>query len=111
MSVLTNAGLGVKGEKDRDYETEDPEMMSQCPSIFEFLCRLRENGCVRKLASLTIKYDGGGVSLCLSCPGEGVVGFQQGKTLKSAVEGLERRLTANTMDWRERKAGEWHKSK
>lgn len=111
MSILDGVGVGVKRKEGQEYEALDPEMLEQCPSVYEFLARLEHQGSRRDLASLTIKYSGGGVNLCLSCPSEGVVGFQQGKTLKDAINGLERRLAAQTMDWRERKSGEWRKSK
>lgn len=111
MSILDGVGVGVKRSKGQEYEAVDPEMSAQCPGVYEFMARLQHDGKDRELASLTIKYTGGGVNLCLSCPAEGVVGFQQGRTLKDAIAGLEKRLAAQSMDWRERKAGEWRKSK
>lgn len=111
MSILDGVGKGVKRTKGQEYECTDDTFAQRLPSLYEFLARLEHAGQQRELASLTIKYSGGGVSLCLSCPAEGVVGFHQGKTYQEAMEGLEKRLKAQSMDWRERKAGEWRKSK
>lgn len=103
MSIIDDAGVGVKRQKGQEFECEDELFQGEYPGIFEWLSRILLKGKAREGASLTIKYKDGGVSLCLSAPQEGLVGWHQGKTYHEALEALEQRLQAGKMDWRERK--------
>lgn len=108
MSILDDVGVGVKRSEGQEFETEDSQFFDEFPGIYEWLARINLRGAEREPASLTIKYLCGGVSLCVSAPAEGVVGWHQAKTIQEALEGLERRLQDGKMDWRERKSG-WQK--
>lgn len=105
MSILENVGVGVKRTEGQEYECDDADFSMEFPGIYEWLARIMLKGKVREGGSLTVKYRDGGVSLCLSGPSEGVVGWHQGKTVQEALEGLEKRLQGSKMDWRERKSG------
>jgi len=108
MSIITDAGAGVKRAEGQEYETDDADFSAEFPSIYEWLARIILGGKPRVGASLTLKYRAGGVSLCLSSDAEKLVGWHQGKTVQEALEGLEKRLAASQMDWREKKEG-WRK--
>ena len=105
MSIISDAGVGVKRAEGQEYECDEGDFSAEFPGIYEWLARIYLNGKTRDGASLTIKYRSGGVSLCLSAATEGLVGWHQGKTVQEALEGLEKRLQASTMDWREKKEG------
>lgn len=109
MGILDDVAVGVKRAEGQEYECPDELFQTEFPGLYEWLARLVTKGGDRVPASLTIKYRDGGVSLCLSATHEGVVGWHQGKTLQEALEALESRLQAGTMDWREKKKG-WVKT-
>ncbi len=102
MSIINKAMESVKGAPDREFEVEDELFQTEYPGIYEWLARVKLNGKSRFGASLTIKMRDGGVSLCLSAETEGKVCWHQGGSVSEALEGLERRLQANTVDWRNR---------
>lgn len=108
MGIIDEAGVGVKRAEGQEYECDDADFVAEFPGIYEWMCRVLLNGKVRVGASLTVKYRDGGCSLCLSSETEKLVGWHQGKTLQEALEGLEKRLQSNTVDWRPRKEG-WQK--
>lgn len=105
MSTLDDADRSVKRVEGQEFECEDEVFAQNFPGIYEWLARVMYKGKPRETASLTIKYRSGGVSLCLSAPQEKLVGWHQDKTIDEALEGLEKRLQARAMDWRERKEG------
>lgn len=105
MSIIRDAGVGVKRAEGQEFEAEDPDFQQEFPGVYEWLARVMLDGKTRDGASLTIKYRAGGVSLCLSADTEKLVGWHQGKTVHDALEGLEKRLQASKMDWREKKEG------
>lgn len=102
MGIMSDAKAGVKKSATEEFEWLDPPLERDLPGIFDALSRIREGGKIRVGASLTIKGNEGGVLLTLSAPTEGVVGFHQGQTWQEALQGLESRLQARTMDWKPR---------
>lgn len=102
MGIMSNAAVGVKREPGQEFEWIDGPLKAALPGIYDALARIREGGKIRVGASLTIKGMEGGVLVTLSAPSEGVVGFHKAPTWQKALEGLEERLQAGTMDWRKR---------
>lgn len=102
MGILSDASVGVKHSATEEFEWLDPVMEKTLPGVYDALARIRDGGKILVGASLTIKAKDGGVLVTLSCPSQGVVGFHQAKTWQEALEGLETRLQAHTMDWRKR---------
>lgn len=103
MSIIDDAGVGVKRIKGQEFECEDELFQGEFPGLYEWMARILLKGKVREGASLTVKYKDGGVSLCLSAFSESLVGWHQGKTVQESMEALEKRLQAGNVDWRERK--------
>lgn len=110
MGILDDATPGVKRYQGQEYECEDNQLQRDYPGIYEWLTRILLDGKPRVPAQLTIKYREGGCSLCLSAGQEDVIGWHQGSDLENALEGLEKRLQAKTMDWR-RKEDNYRKRK
>ena len=102
MGSLADFRGSVKGREGEEFEAVDEEFMGEYPGLYEWLARIVLKGEARKVASLTVKFRDGGVSLCLSAPSEGVVGWHQANSVSEALRGLESRLQANKMDWRKR---------
>lgn len=102
MGIMSDAKAGVNKPATEEFEFLDPLLERDLPGIYDALARIREGGKLRVGASLTIKGKDGGVLLTLSAPTEGVVGFHQGKTWMEALQGLEERLQARTVDWKKR---------
>lgn len=104
-SILDAIGPPVKTADGRAYEAADKEFQKKYPGIFEFLSRVIVGGEVRKPGALILKYQTGKVNLCLSDAHTGSVSFHVGESMNEALEGVEGRLQAGTMDWRETTKG------
>lgn len=102
MSSLSDFKGRVKGREGEEYEAPDEEFQNEYPALYEWMARVVLKGEMRAVATLTIKFRDGGVNLCLSAPSEGVVGWHQAETVDMALRGIQNRLEASKMDWRER---------
>lgn len=102
MTSLSDFRGSVKVREGEEYESPDEEFQGEYPALYEWLSRVVLSGDKREVASLTIKFRDAGVSLCLSAPEEGVVGWHQADSVSEALRGLEKRLDGQKMDWRKR---------
>lgn len=105
MSILANVGVVARPAGGQEFEALDPGFEKKYPGIYEFLARTSVGGEDRLPGALILKYEVGKVNLCLSDSHTGSVAFHVGETMDKALEGVEARLQAGSMDWRPGKKG------
>lgn len=105
MGILDNVGVASRSPGEQEFEAVDPEFEKKFPGLYEFLARTSVGGEERKPGAVILKYETGKVNLCLSDAHTGSVAFHVGESMAKALDGVEKRLQAGSMDWRESKKG------
>ncbi|GAI79143.1 unnamed protein product [marine sediment metagenome] len=100
MSILDHVGAAAPLDDDREYQCEDELFSADYPGIYEFLARVKISGKNRKPGKMIVYYEPERAQVCLSDNHTRSVAWHAGKGVTEALEGLERRLQAGTVDWR-----------
>lgn len=100
MSILENVGAAALLDENREFQCEDDLFSAQYPGLYEFLARSRIEGKNRKCGKMILYYEPERAQICLSDNHTKSVAWHADKGLNEALEGLERRLQAGTVDWR-----------
>lgn len=100
MSILDKVGAAAPIDENREYLLEDSHFSDEFPGIYEFLARVRINGKNRKPGKLILYYEPEKAQLCLSDQHTKSVAWHAAKGLQEALEGVEKRLQAGSVDWR-----------
>lgn len=100
MSIVSDIVGSCKPDDQREFSAPDGVLQEQYPGIYEFLARIKFEGHDRKPGKMIVYYDAGKAAVCLSDAHTGQVAFHLDVGVNEAMEGVERRLQAGSMDWR-----------
>lgn len=100
MSVLDSIVASGEPHDQEEFLAQDEGFSVEFPGLYEFLARVRYKGEVRKPGKLIVYYESGRAAVCLSDAQTRQVGFHVGTSFQECLEGLEKRLQANSVDWR-----------
>lgn len=103
MSILDKIKESGTPDLNREFLTQDEEFETQYPGIYEFLARIRHAGVDRKPGRLTIYYEDGSASVCLSDKDTKQCAFHTGAGVLESLEALESRLQSGKVTWKHSK--------
>lgn len=100
MSVLDKVGAAAPIDDTREYLVEDELFSADYPGLYEFLARVRISGKNRKPGKLLVYYEPERCQVLLIDKHTKSCAWHASKSVNEALESLERRLQAGTVDWR-----------
>lgn len=100
MSILDHVGAASPIDENREFLCEDDLFATEYPGLYEFLAKCKNNGKYRKAGKIILYYEPERAQICISDKNSKSVAWHAAKTLHEALEGLERRLQAGSVDWR-----------
>lgn len=107
MSILDSVQNGPELNPEDEFALPECEFSDRYPGIYEFLARQMYQGQSRQLARLLVYAEHGKATLCLLERHSAQIAFHIGENLTLALEGLEKRLQAGSVDWRPDKKQAW----
>lgn len=100
MGILDNVGAAAPLDENREYQCEDDLFSTEYPGLYDFLAKVRNNGKYRKAGKMLIYYEPERVQILLIDKNTKSCAWHASKSISEALESLERRLQAGSVEWK-----------